>query len=59
MDCIMKGADMRTLWKAELTADLVAHLSDEDKINIRRELDKAVEAICEPYEVGKEFKHEL
>jgi hypothetical protein len=50
--------DRRTLWKAEITADLIRHLSDEDKIQIRRELDKAVEAVCEPYEVGKEYKHE-
>lgn len=49
---------MATLWKAELTDELVAHLSDADKIQIRRELDKAVEAICEPYQVGREFNHD-
>lgn len=50
---------MATLWKAELTDELIAHLSDADKIQIRRDLDKAVEAICESYEVGKEYNHEL
>jgi hypothetical protein len=48
---------MATLWKAELTDELIAHLSDEDKHAIRRELDKAVEAVCEQYEVGKEYSH--
>ena len=51
--------DMTTLWKAELTDELIAHLSDADKIQIRRDLDKAVEALCESYEVGKEYNHEL
>jgi hypothetical protein len=46
------------LWKAELTDELIAHLSDDDKVQIRRDLDKAVEAICESYEVGKEYDHD-
>jgi hypothetical protein len=50
--------DRRTLWKAELTADLIRHLSDDDKKQIRRDLDKAIEAICGEYEVGKEYTHE-
>jgi hypothetical protein len=50
---------MTTLWKAELTDELIAHLNDDDKVRIRRELDKAIEAICNEYEVGKEYKHEL
>jgi hypothetical protein len=50
--------DRRTLWKAELTADLIRHLSDDDKKQIRRDLDKAIEAICEVYQVGREYKHE-
>lgn len=49
---------MATLWKAELTDELIAHLSDADKKEIRRDLDKAIEAICESYEVGKEYIHE-
>ena len=50
---------MTTLWKAELTDELIAHLSEEDKYAIRRELDDAVMAICEEYEVGREFNHVL
>jgi hypothetical protein len=50
---------MSTLWKAELTDELIAHLTDDDKVRIRRDLDMAVEAICNEYEVGREFKHEL
>jgi hypothetical protein len=50
---------MATLWKAELTDELIAHLSDDDKVQIRRDLDEAIEAICGEYEVGKEYKHEL
>jgi hypothetical protein len=48
---------MATLWKAELTDELIAHLSDVDKVQIRRELDKAIEAICEEYQVGREYNH--
>ena len=50
---------MATLWKAELTDELIAHLTDDDKVRIRRDLDMAVEAVCSEYEVGKEHKHEL
>ena len=50
---------MATLWKAELTDELIAHLSDADKVQIRRDLDKVVEAVCESYEVGKEYDHGL
>jgi hypothetical protein len=47
----------KLLWKAELTDELIAHLSDVDKVQIRRDLDKAIEAICEEYKVGKEYNH--
>lgn len=50
---------MATVWKAELTDELIAHLSDEDKHAIRRELDNAVMAVCEEYQVGREYNHEL
>lgn len=50
---------MSTVWKAELTDELIAHLTNDDKVRIRRDLDVAVEAICGMYEVGKEFNHEL
>ena len=50
-----RGSTMATLWKAELTDELISHLSDDDKVRIRRDLDMAVEAICGEYEVGKEY----
>lgn len=50
---------MATLWKAELTDELIAHLSDEDKRAIRRELDEVVQIVCEEYQVGREYKHDL
>ena len=48
---------MAILWQATLTDDLIAHLSEEDKHAIRRELDDAVMAICESYKVGREYSH--
>lgn len=50
---------MSVLWRAELTDELIAHLSDEDKHAIRRELDEVVQIVCEQYEVGREYNHEL
>jgi hypothetical protein len=48
-----------TTWRAELTDEMIAHLSNEQQSQLRRELDQAVEAVCNEYEVGKEHKHEL
>ena len=65
MDCTsnrliirQKGTTMATLWRAELTDELIAHLSDADKVQIRRDLEKAVEAICDEYQVGREYNHD-
>lgn len=49
---------MITLWKAEITDDMVKHLTDEQRSELFRELEKAVEQIASELEVGKEFKHE-
>ena len=49
---------MATVWKAELTDDLIAHLSDDDKVKIRLMLSAVVDAIAAEYKVGKEYKHE-
>ena len=46
-------------WKAELTDEMIAHLNEADRVRLRRDLDMAVEAVCNEYEVGKEYKHEL
>ena len=50
---------MTLLWKAELTDELIAHLSDEDKLQIRKDLDGVIAVVCEEYKVGKEYNHEL
>lgn len=50
---------MATLWKAELTEEMIAHLSDDGKRELRAELDRAVQLVCDDYQVGKEYKHEL
>lgn len=50
---------MTTLWKAELTDEMIAHLSDEQKVQIRRDLEGVIQVVCEEYEVGREYKHEL
>ena len=49
---------MTLLWKAEVTSEMVAHLSDEKKRQLFNDLSDAVEQIASKLEVGKEFKHE-
>ena len=46
-------------WKAVLTDEMIAHLDEPVKQELRRNLDKAVQAVCDDYQVGKEYKHEL
>jgi hypothetical protein len=48
---------MTTVWKAEVTQDMIKHLSEEKKHELMRELSKAVDAIGSDYEVGREFNH--
>jgi uncharacterized tellurite resistance protein B-like protein len=49
---------MTTLWKAEVTSSMVAHLSEEKKVQLFRDLSEAVDAIGAKAEVGREFKHD-
>ena len=58
MDSTMKGEEMTTVWKAEITRDMIKHLSEEKQHELMRELSKAVDAIGSDYEVGREFTHE-
>ena len=53
-----KGTTMTTVWKAEVTQDMINHLSEEQRRELMRELSKAVDAIGSEYEVGREFHHE-
>jgi hypothetical protein len=49
---------MTLLWKAEVTSEMVAHLSEEKKVQLFRDLSNAVDTIGAEAEVGREFKHE-
>jgi hypothetical protein len=50
---------MTTVWKAELTDEMIAHLSFDDKVKIRLMLSTVVDAIAAEYKVGREFDNEL
>ena len=49
---------MTLLWKAEVTSEMVAHLSEEKKVQLFKDLSDAVNTIGAELEVGREFKHE-
>jgi hypothetical protein len=50
---------MTTVWKAELTNEMMFHLTSEQQRELRSRLSDAVDTIASEYKVGKEFKHEL
>lgn len=58
MTPVPKEKDSRTVWKAEVTQDMINHLSEEQQHELMRELSKAVDAIGSEYEVGREYSHE-
>lgn len=47
-----------SIWKAEITDDMVAHLSVEQRKELITALSDAVEQIASELEVGREFKHD-
>jgi hypothetical protein len=49
---------MTIVWKAEVTKEMMSHLSEEKQHELMRELSKAVDAIGSDYEVGREFTHD-
>jgi hypothetical protein len=49
---------MATVWKAELTDEMISHLSNDDKVKIRLMLSAVVDAIAAEYKVGREFNHD-
>jgi hypothetical protein len=49
---------MSSLWKAEITDDMVKHLSLDQRKELFKQLDNAVEQIASEVEVGREFKHD-
>lgn len=50
---------MTTVWKAELTEAMIAHLTDDGKRQIRRDLDDVIAQVCSEYEVGREYSYGL
>jgi transcription initiation factor IIE alpha subunit len=50
---------MATLWKAELTDEMMFHLTSAKQQELRNRLSLAVDTIAAEYKVGKEYKHEL
>jgi hypothetical protein len=50
---------MTVVWKAELTSEMMLHLTSAKQQELRSRLSLAVDTIASEYQVGKEFKHEL
>ena len=49
---------MSSLWKAEITDDMVKHLSLDQRKKLFKQLSDALEQIASEVEVGREFKHD-
>lgn len=50
---------MTTVWKAELTSEMMFHLTSAQQRELMSKLSDAVDTIASEYEVGREYKHEL
>jgi hypothetical protein len=50
---------MNIVWKAELSREMMSHLSLDKQHELMRKLSEQVDFIAAAYEVGREFKHEL
>jgi hypothetical protein len=50
---------MNIVWKAELSREMMTHLSLDKQQELMRKLSEQVDFIAAAYEVGWEFKHEL
>jgi hypothetical protein len=50
---------MTTVWKAELTNEMMFHLTSAQQRELMSKLSDVVDTIASEYQVGKEFKHEL
>lgn len=50
---------MTTVWKAELTSEMMFHLTSAQQRELMSKLSDAVDTIASEYKVGKEYKHEL
>ena len=56
---IKRGYIMTVVWKAELTNEMMSHLTTAQQQELRNRLELAVDSIAAEYKVGREFKHEL
>ena len=66
MDCIIvvgfrpqKGTTMNIVWKAELSREMMSHLSDEQQHMLMRRLTEVVDKTAAEFMVGREFKNGL
>jgi hypothetical protein len=49
---------MNIVWKAELSREMMSHLSLDKQHELMKKLTEQVDFIAAAYEVGREFKHE-
>jgi hypothetical protein len=47
---------MNIVWKAELSREMMTHLSNEQQNMLMRELSEAVDSIAAKFKVGREFQ---
>ena len=46
----------QVIWKAEVTAEMVAHLNDTQRTKFINELSRDVNTLGQVYKVGREFQ---
>jgi len=59
MTPVPKELDKRTVWKAEITQDMINHLTSAQQQELRSRLSLIVDVIAAEYKVGREFEREL
>ena len=59
MTPVPKELDKRTVWKAEITQNMLNHLTSAQQQELRGRLSLAVDTIAAEYKVGREFEREL
>ena len=59
MTPVPQELDKRTVWKAELTTEMMSHLTSAQQQELRGKLSLAVDTIAAEYKVGREFEREL
>lgn len=47
----------KVIWKAEITEDMVAHLSETERSQLQRDLNEVVNQIGQEAGVGKEYEN--